>query len=1842
MLNEIKSYIDEAVKAGHSQEQIKKSLLEAGWGEKVINDALGESLFPAHGTMATMKSKIFLVGILGLVLIGGAVLGWQLFVRDLKPENPAKFSLEAKIQDSAGVDPKTSFILKSDQAVSENAVKKIIKFNPPLDFDVKKTKLASSIISSVLAQDHSSVASDYVFEIIPSQSLSENNIYQVSIADLDYADREYSWAFQVKAPFQITQTFPRNKATHVPVNSGIEVTFNRENLINPQDYFEINPDIEGVFEQHGATLIFAPKKPLAEKSVYIVTIKNGIHSQGSDERLVADHSFAFETGETAYSGQKPYFNFYQDFVEFVPNKNPSLGVYYYNVDPGSLEVSIFKFSDAEKFMESYKNSRRWDFSWTSYYINEQLASMDSSAGAEKISSFKSAIIEKEYDKFLEFPHYLENGYYLVDVMHSGGKHSKAWLSISPLAHYYSITKEKSILWLNDFQDKSAVSNANISFIDNNSISQFLGTTNSDGLLEFSTPTSFQGSSAFGPSFLKVENSSSLPVIIKLGSYSLYGPGVSEGDEYWDYLSTNRFTYQMSDTLRYWGVVKGRDQDLRQKKITVGLYSGYMYFGGGAVVSADSKPFATQEILVSQFDTIQGDLSFRGITPGYYNVVASFDGKVVSQAPVEILSYTKPSYQITVLPSRDKIYADEKVDFNVKAEFFDGTPVSNLKLRYSGYWKDSIEGKLTLDQNGEGKISYTPFYYESQYNYWPNNLNLYFSPEMAEEGEIYASANVLVFGPNVYLQSFSKKLSGDNYELTAKLNNIVIDNQSQSGDILRSEYIGSAAADYSLSANVVKITYQEIETGQYYDPIDKTVKKNYRYDRREQIIEQLSGKTNANGEWKFEKILPLEKGASYQVVFSGRDSKNRKISSITWGSYYSFTQWQDFSIALGIGGNVAQKEFSVGEKIKLEMQIQGQVPANPKVLFYRYQNNIDKAIISSEFIFEEVFDSKFSPSIQYRAVILGPNGFEETNPVVASFRELDNKLDIELSPNKEKYRPGDEASININIKDKNGKPISAEINVSVVDEALFHILPYNWQSEILSTLYRNIYVSPISGASRYALKESAGAEGGGCFGAGTPVLMKDGDTRPIEDIKIGDEILTLKNENSGELVPAIVQGISQHFVDEYLTINNSLKVTAEHKIFINGKWGFAGNAKVGDMLIDVDGTQQKIFSIKYKKAQDTMVYNIVVDKYHTYFAGGYFVHNAEKGGSPRANFVDVALYQTVHSDHIGNASVSFKIPDNITAWRTTAIAFSPSDMKAGQTVKLLKSGLPFFVDATSASTYLTGDEPIIRTRIFGDKFIQNENVEFFIKSSSLNLDKKEKSTNNFTYLSLGKLTEGDHEIIISAKQGQNEDSLIKRMKTITSYFRKLESSKYSLTENISQLEGDKNGLTNLLFADAGKGRFYNALAIHTYFDGIRADQLVGSFWAQKLLAKYFKAENPADELDLAGYHTQDGGIAIFPYADNDLELTAKIADLSSEYIFKNDVISYFNSSLKDKKFDVHRISKALYGLASLGEPVLVKVNNVKNSKDVNLEDRIYLGLALAKLGDRENARMIYESDIIKQFRFQGEEAWLDMEKDITKRVKISGMAGVLASYIGKSDDANVFWNYIESHNPERDLDILEETLLIKSELEKSSSQEAKFTYQTSSKKESVSLQEGVYSMVLPHEDLQSIKFSNIEGNIFLISSYEREADPTELVKNSELSISRKYLVNNNQTTVFNDGDIVKVRLDPNISAGALDGTYQVVDYLPSGLKPIMRTYERGFVGESTECDPIWYPAKITDNAIYFDIDKGFDKTSKCSNRTINYYARVVSKGKYRANPAVIQSLKDLNSLNISSENIIEVK
>ena len=162
----------------------------------------------------------------------------------------------------------------------------------------------------------------------------------------------------------------------------------------------------------------------------------------------------------------------------------------------------------------------------------------------------------------------------------------------------------------------------------------------------------------------------------------------------------------------------------------------------------------------------------------------------------------------------------------------------------------------------------------------------------------------------------------------------------------------------------------------------------------------------------------------------------------------------------------------------------------------------------------------------------------------------------------------------------------------------------------------------------------------CFPADTPIMMADGTTKNIENVKANDKVLSRDEQgnNTSSTVIDTLQPISKNICQIKYTNGDILDVTKGHPLYTRYGWKSIDPAEtakedpgvpvsrllVGDFINKVDGSWPQVSSISCQE-KSIQTYNLVVDNVHTYFASGFLAHN--KG----YNF-----YETIHGqDHYGD-------------------------------------------------------------------------------------------------------------------------------------------------------------------------------------------------------------------------------------------------------------------------------------------------------------------------------------------------------------------------------------------------------------------------------------------------------------------------------------------------------------------------------------------------------------------------------------------------------------------------------
>jgi hypothetical protein len=134
----------------------------------------------------------------------------------------------------------------------------------------------------------------------------------------------------------------------------------------------------------------------------------------------------------------------------------------------------------------------------------------------------------------------------------------------------------------------------------------------------------------------------------------------------------------------------------------------------------------------------------------------------------------------------------------------------------------------------------------------------------------------------------------------------------------------------------------------------------------------------------------------------------------------------------------------------------------------------------------------------------------------------------------------------------------------------------------------------------------------CFIAGTKITLPNGEYKNIEDVKVGETVLTY-NEKMQITEVGVVGDLKAHIVDSVIDLTfdnvNLITTTSEHPFFVKNKgWVEAKNLKKGDVCLKDDSTDSILTDTNQYK-NECKVYNLLsVSNNHNFFANKILVHN----------------------------------------------------------------------------------------------------------------------------------------------------------------------------------------------------------------------------------------------------------------------------------------------------------------------------------------------------------------------------------------------------------------------------------------------------------------------------------------------------------------------------------------------------------------------------------------------------------------------------------------------------------
>ncbi len=735
-----------------------------------------------------------------------------------------------------------------------------------------------------------------------------------------------------------------------------------------------------------------------------------------------------------------------------------------------------------------------------------------------------------------------------------------------------------------------------------------------------------------------------------------------------------------------------------------------------IKTSKNKEVYSAEIKTNEFGTISAGFYLdEDADLGVYSIFIEMDGKNF-YGSFSVEEYKKPEYKVNISLNQNQYSAGEEIKGTVSADYYFGSPVQNAQVKVMIY----------------RETFWRPWWYFSEYRWFYRNFEKWnpyytYNKELIHElsGELGAD------GKYHFNYPLQEKAENDfKYSVVA----IVTDASRRSTEGSTQFFVTRGA--FSLSTSPEKYFFDinsEVRLRiNAFDFDDKPVKTsfyvviNYPYDklmRPGQISDTVKGYTNENGNAfiSYRPKVNLEGQYTYKVVAT--DQKGREISASSSFYYGNYKYYYYDRTSSGIEIVTDKDAYDKGETLRAVVF----VPFENQDLLLTYE--ADEILYykkikteGNSFEINEKLTDKFSPSFNV-SVTFYRDKIMYNNSKLIGVLAKDKFLNIELSSSQKIYKPGEKAFYDLLVKDYKGNPVkNTELSFGIVDESIYAI------KEEQTTPIQNFFYSPRSehipiynsqNSHRFGMRsrmasflelyyfnsegeayEPTNIKSVKLFGKVTAQksdidlkeykVMIISDKKKYEsridstgnysfrDVKAGKYQLYLVKMNGGMAFIDVLylNKNTERNIDLDSTVLESLNevlVTAERfdvpEMSINT---LKMTVSDGNQPLDINGLRSKEMMYEEKDKSDYVQPDV------------------------RSNFVDALIWRAnVITDSNGKARIEFKVPDNLTTWRTIVRGVT-KETAVGEKVDKFMARKDLLIRMETPRFFREGDEVVIST------------------------------------------------------------------------------------------------------------------------------------------------------------------------------------------------------------------------------------------------------------------------------------------------------------------------------------------------------------------------------------------------------------------------------------------------------------------------------------------------------------------------------------------------------------------
>ncbi len=901
----------------------------------------------------------------------------------------------------------------------------------------------------------------------------------------------------------ITAMYPAPFSQESVYNSDITLTFNSQmDFDSMKGKVQISPALkiatDGYYNEYDKSLHISG---LEAGVSYVVRILPGVKDIYGNA-IKNEISYSFTNGD-----YQPYAALAMPWSPLVYRAKGTQDVYFDHVNVDEATISVYPITLAEFGKFSSGDVSANDFKPQTSPVREW-----------KVFATEKNVTKREHFLFDENGKPLEAGYYFIGVQgkpldYKSNFYQSSLFVVATDNITFKATATEGLAWVTDLESGAPQKDVAVAFYNDKFKEIGNATTDQDGV-----------------AYLKDIQSANYAQVSGGGRFAFtalyWGSGVSAGDfgiyenyyggasNLFAYLYTDRPVYRPNQEVFFKGILRGND-DLhyslpKEKQVYV-------------VVDQWGQKIFSEYVKVNAQGSFTGSVKLApGVSLGSYNIYAyksnSPDEAPISAVSFSVAEYRKPEYEVSAKADKTDILSGDRLNFSLDAAYYAG---GNLKGAQVNWFVESANYYFTP----KDKYSQYSFMDWDRDVYWNSNADT--TAQLINQGSGATDAN----GHFEVLQTVD--VGKDKIDKTVTFYSNVLDvagnmvsgstsavaHQSEVYAGIRSDkYIGMAgeAQPFSVAAltwdstpiagQTVSVNFVERQWFSVQKKDDQGM-LTWEESVKEIPVATQDAVTGADGIAQVSFIPPT--GGVYKAIVTAHDAKGntQQASAYIWVASAEAITWRQtndraFSV-------IADKDmYKPGDtaEILIAQPFEKDVYA---LLTYERGHIYKQEVLllhGNSAIYKLPITDELAP-VAYVTVTVISGAENSGKPdfkigmAKINIDTAQKAIEVKVTADKKSAGPGDDVTYTIETKDINGKPVSADVSLAVVDKAALALAPAN-SAPMLETFYSQQGLSVVTSLGlvssaddfnenyRNSTPDGNGAGGGGGGGLGVITVRQN--------------------------------------------------------------------------------------------------------------------------------------------------------------------------------------------------------------------------------------------------------------------------------------------------------------------------------------------------------------------------------------------------------------------------------------------------------------------------------------------------------------------------------------------------------------------------------------------------------------------------------------------------------------------------------------------------------------------------------------------------------------------------------